>query len=145
MAKDVALLEAYESIYEAGQVTGVIASPSNATDGEQMASSQGSTPTTAVQLQAADSTKLIKNLNDTFLKTRENTEILVRNSVPQARELFATQRALIGQTINSIITSTKDGNLANIYKGLISGLDRDLASLLRPQQAPAPIKAVAKQ
>jgi hypothetical protein len=145
MAKDIALLEAYESIYEAGQVTGVVATPGSAGD-QQPVANQGSTTTTPVQFQAADSTKLIKNLNDTFLKTRENTDILVRHSVPQAKEQFAAQKVLIGQTINSIIASTKDGSAANVYKSLTSGLDRDLVSLLQPQaQQATPIKAVAKQ
>ena len=104
MAKDFALLaEASKSIYEAGEVTGVVAAPAVGAPTQSTAATPAQTQqagaSTTTKLQAKDSTKLIKNLNDIYLKTRENTDILTRNNVPGAKEQFNTQKTLMGQTI----------------------------------------------
>lgn len=151
MAKDFALLaEAYKSIYEAGEVTGVVAAPAVGAPTQPIASTSAQTQQAGspapIKLQAKDSTKLIKNLNDIYLKTRENADILTRNNVPGAKEQFNTQKTLMGQTIASIISLTIDGTNPNVYKGLSGGLDKDLLPFVQQQTtATTPIKAAVKQ
>lgn len=154
MAKDFALLaEAYKSIYEAGEVTGVVAAPGTASAGvptNAVAAPATAQPTTPpIVIQASDSTKLIKNINDIYAKTRENADILSRNKMPNAKEQFNSQKTYFGQIIASIVSATADNKNPSVLKGLTGGLDKDLLSYVQPQQASTatttPIKAVAKQ
>jgi len=128
MAKDFALLaEAYTSIYEDSGITGIVASPlPSSTNITQQSNSP-----TSFNLQSKDSSKLIKNLNDMYLKIKENSTILIRNNIAGAKEQFDNQKVLVGQTIASIISYTSDSSSSNVYNGLISGIDKDLVPFVK--------------
>lgn len=134
MAKDFALLaEAYTSIYEDGEITGVVSSPlASSTNTTQQFNK--STKSQSINLQVKDSSKLIKNLNDIYLKLKENLPILISNNVAGAKEQFDSQKLLMGQTIASIISFTSDSSSYNVYNELIGGLDKDLLPFVPKRQ-----------